>query len=123
MQANPNANSIKWGKVLVIGVIAVPFFFFVVLAAGVFFITGSIGKSRTASAPAEIISAEPSTWTTGSIGHTLNSKGYNVTYSFTTPAGEKFVKTDDRQTSYKDKHVCYDPKTPTDSRLTVGDCP
>ena len=87
-----------------------------VLVLGVIWFIDSGSGNRTATAPAKIVSATPTSWRDSS---KTTRNGFRVSYRFNT-GGQTFSGVDEKNTAYKageEFRVCYDPKNPSDSHL------
>ncbi len=87
-----------------------------VLVLGVIWFVDSGGKQRSATAPAEIVSAVPTSWRDSS---KATKNGHRVSYRFNAD-GQTISAVDEKNTAYKageQFRVCYDPKNPSDSVL------
>lgn len=82
-------------------------------------------KQRSATAPAEIVGAEPTSWLNDP-KYSRRTNGHRVNYRFNV-GGKTFSGVHEKYTEYKageQFRVCYDPKNPSDSVLHSGrkDC-
>ncbi len=72
-------------------------------------------KQRNATAPAEIVSAVPTSWR----DNKTTKNGFRVSYRFNAN-GQTVSGVDEKNTAYKageQFRVCYDPKNPADSEM------
>ncbi len=132
MQSTPPAVSGKKNPlmtVLIVALICVPLFFVAALAFTIVppifrAMTAPTYKTRTATAQAEIIKIEATTWSeseasgmrkTSGASHQVD--GFKVSYKFTTADGKTIFQNDDRSRSKDLPVVCYDPAKPDNCGL------
>ncbi len=86
-----------------------------ILVVGVIYFVDMSGKKFTATAPAEIVSAEPTSWNE----QKTTKSGFRVSYRYTVN-GKTISGVDEKNTAYKPGEqfrVCYDPKNPSYRQL------
>ncbi len=101
------------------------FFFATVTTLITVWWSDSGSKKLSATAPAEIVNAEPISWLADP-KYSRKTNGHRVSYRFNV-GGKTFSGVREKYTSYKageQFRVCYDPKNPSDSVLHFGrkDC-